>query len=252
MGVLSLALLLVACGGGNPAGSELEPSDLTLEEVIARSVAARGGIESLRAIRSVEMAGTMESTGRLIIRDAPASAAIEAPDRYIRRFESEPGKETVDAVDGAVAWYLSPQTGVTEAAEMPATRSKRFRRRADLEGPLVDWQGKGHQVELLGKGVVDDRPMYVLKIEFADGESTTQYLDASTFLLYREYERTRSIVRSRWIEAELTYGHYLEAGGVQWPGQEDVRLAIANFAQTTRWQSVDVNVDLENQRFAMP
>ena len=247
-----MLLLLVACGGGNPAGSDLEPSDLTLDEVIARSVTARGGLENLRAIRSVDMRGTMESTGRLEVSDAPISIAIESPARYVRRLETEPGKPAIEAIDGPSAWHLLPQTGATEATEMPAARSRRFRRRADIEGPLVDWRAKGHQVELLGKGVVDDRPAYVLKIELADGESTTQYLDASSFLLFREYERTRSVVRSRWIEAEISYSHYLEAGGVQWPGQEEVRLAIANFAQTIRWQSVDVNVDLDDRRFVMP
>ncbi len=53
---------------------------------------------------------------------------------------------------------------------------------ADLDGPLVDYEAKGTQVELAGMEQVEGRDTYKLKLTMKSGESLHVWIDAQTFL----------------------------------------------------------------------
>jgi len=59
------------------------------------------------------------------------------------------GTAAVQAYDGKTAWGISPQ-GTGQAEPMPAEAAKEMADQADLDGALVDYKAKGHQVELVG------------------------------------------------------------------------------------------------------
>ncbi len=81
---------------------------------------------------------------------------------------------------------------------------------ADIDGPLVDYKAKGHQVELVGKEKVEGSDAYKLKVTKKDGDVEYYFLDADSYLPVRvEGKRT---IRGTEIEGESTLGDYKEAG----------------------------------------
>jgi len=250
--ILLSALLapLLGCGSGDPAAADLKPSDLTLDQLTEKYAEGRGGRERLESLRTLTRKGRLTNEGPQPSDNVPVEVAVERPDHYLRRIELEPGVITTQAIDGDLAWQVFPLAGIDEPREMPGTESNRFRRRIDLEGALLDWQEKGHRAELLGRGEAGGREVYAVRIDYADGELATLYLDAGTFLPFREYERTLSA--RGWIEAEITYDDYREVGGVLWPFSEVTRLSVADVVQTIVWDETEVDVDLPASLFEMP
>ncbi len=242
--------LLSGCGSSDPAAADLQPADLRLDQLVEKYTLARGGRGPVQAVRTVVMKGRLTTRGPQPSDNAPIEVAIAPPQHYARRLELEPGVITIQAIDGELAWQVFPQVGILEPTVMPATEAHRFRRRIDLAGELVDWQTKGHQAELLGKGQTDGRAVYAIALRYADGELTTLYLDALTFLPFREYERT--LTARGWLEAEITYADYREVGGVRWPFSVVTRLPIANVVQNLIWEDIAINVELAATTFAMP
>ena len=50
-----------------------------------------------------------------------------------------------------------PFTGKKDPELMSADEAKEIEEMADIDGPLVDYKSKGHQVELLGKEKIEGR-----------------------------------------------------------------------------------------------
>ena len=251
--MLSLsALLLVVCGcaADNPAMVQLEPADLTLEELLDRHLAALGGRDALAKIRAIRLRGSFTNFGPRPSDNVPILLVLERPDRYFRRVEME-NETVVQAIDGADTWQIAPALGIIEPAPTAEMRILRLRRRVDLAGPLVAWQDKGHEVELLGRGAIEGRQTYALRIAYRDGESATLYMDATSYLPFKEYLRTQVQPR-RWIEMAITYDDYRERAQVRIPTTETIELAFANSVQITRWETIEINPDIEEDLFARP
>ena len=137
----------------------------TLDEIVARHVAARGGREALAAVRTVRM------TGRAIAgpgRDAIVRREIARPGRIRTEFVFQ-GTTGVYAWDGSAGWRVSPLDGGFEPEPLPAEDAAAAVEQTDIEGPLVDWKAKGHAVELVGKEALPGGPAYRLKVTLKSG-----------------------------------------------------------------------------------
>ena len=252
LAVLLLALGLIAggCTSGDPAAADLKPSDLTLEEIVEKYAQALGGREAIQAVRTVEKRGHLTNRGPQVFDNVPIHVQIARPVHYRRQIDFAADDTSIQTIDGDFAWQIFPQAGIREPREMPGPDSNRFRRRIDTEGELLDWDTKGHTAELLGKGKTAGREVYAISIAFADGELTTLYLDAATFLPFREYERT--LTARGWFEAEITYDDYREVDGVLWPYSEVTRLSVADVVQTLIWDTIETGGDFAPDVFTMP
>lgn len=121
---------------------------------------------------------------------------------------------------------------------------------ADIDGPLVDWKSKGHQIELVGCEVVDGREIYKLKLTLKSGGVLFSYLDVKSMYLIRT-ESTRQ-VRGRPIRIETTFGDYRKTGGILFPHLVEVRAAGRPQVLRLMVDKVEVNPPLSEARFAPP
>ena len=180
----------------------------SVDGLVAKSIEARGGLAKLRAIKSVRMTGKI-SMGDV---DAPIVIEIKRP-ASVRSELTLDGAVLVQACDGKDAWGIAP--GDLGAQRLPAEMAKDVAARADLEGPLVDYAAKGHQVELVGERELDFGEAHVLRVTKQSGEVEDHFLDAESFLPVRTEVRRK--VQGKELVAETTLDDYEEVGGVLWP-----------------------------------
>jgi outer membrane lipoprotein-sorting protein len=216
----------------------------TADEVIAKSFEARGGLDKLKAVQSIRMTGTM-SVGA---DDLAMVVEMKRPGK-IRVDTSGRGRKAVQAYDGKTAWGISPMGG-GRAERLPAEQARAIADQADLDGPLVDYRTKGHQVELLGKEKVDGGNAFKLRVARKNGDVEIYFLDARSHLPVRvEGKRT---VRGREIEGEGTIGDYREVGGFLWPHSIQNGAKGMPDKQVITIEKIEINPAIDDARFQMP
>jgi hypothetical protein len=218
----------------------------TLDEIVARSVAARGGREALAAVRTVRM------TGRAIAgpgREALVRREIARPGRIRTEFVFQ-GTTGVYAWDGSAGWRVSPLDGRFEPEPLPADEAALTAEQADIDGPLVDWKAKGHAVELVGKEDLPGGPAHRLKVTLKSGAVRSLWVDAATGLVVRT-ESMRKL-RGHEVALETVFGDYRETGGVAFA--RSIETGVLGRPRRLRIvvDSVEVNPALDDTRFRMP
>jgi outer membrane lipoprotein-sorting protein len=121
---------------------------------------------------------------------------------------------------------------------------------ADVEGPLVDWKAKGHQVELVGRESLGGRETYKLKLTLRSGAVRHEYLDAKTFHLVRT-DSTRT-VRGRAVRMTTTFSDFKKTGGVLFPRAIEVAAAGRPNRLRVVVEKIELNPPLSDARFASP
>lgn len=226
-----------------------QPSDLTADQLIAKSNAARGGEQKLKDIQSVKMTGKWESSQGT----SSSVTVLIAPERYLRRIEQLGTQgSSVKAVDGETTWEITPQAGIFKPKPMVPKDASRYRHLADPQGPLVTPQAKGNKVEVVGRMAWKGSQVYKLKVTFRDGGVNHLYLDAKTFLPVRMVSNLWVHPLNKEVAFELLFQDYRDLDGVKWPYKEIVNAPEVGFVQTTSWKTIEVNKPLDPAAFKAP
>jgi outer membrane lipoprotein-sorting protein len=227
-------------------GLALPASAQTLDEVIAKNLAARGGLEKMKAVKSMRMTGRMTMGPGM---EAPISMEMKRPGNVRMEFSFQ-GNTGVQAYDGSKGWSINPFSGKKDAEPMSADDLKDIQEQADMDGPLVDWKAKGHTVELLGKDKIEGSDVYKLKVTLKGGDVRTVYIDADSFLeIKAESKRT---IRGSETEVETSIGDYKEVGGIMVPHSFQSGAKGRPEKQNIIVEKIELNPTLEDVRFKMP
>jgi outer membrane lipoprotein-sorting protein len=154
------------------------------------------------------------------------------------------------AYDGKSGWQVMPFMGKKDPEPMSADDLKEIQEEADLDGPLFDYKDKGNQVEYLGKADVEGSPAHKLKLTLKNGDMTTIYLDADSYLEIKE-EAKRNM-RGQMMDMEETIGNYKQVEGLTVPFTMDQKIKGAPSGQTLTFDKIELNVKVDADRFAMP
>ena len=218
----------------------------TVDEIIAKNIQARGGMDKIKSVQTIRSSGTMTMGPGM---EAPGSMVLKRPDMARLEFTVQ-GLTAVQAYDGKNAWQIMPFTGKKDPEAMSADDRKDIEENADIDGPLVDYKSKGNQVELLGKDKVEGTDAYKLKVTLKNGDVITMYLDADSFLEIKE--ETKRMVRGTEREVESVMGDYKDVNGLMFAfaiengvkgGQEKEKLTLSK---------IEINVPVDNSIFKMP
>jgi outer membrane lipoprotein-sorting protein len=218
----------------------------TIEDVVARYLKARGGLERLHAVQSVR------ATGRLTLGDvtAPFVLELKRPAKMRTEFTVE-GHTGVRAFDGKTAWAILPLPGES-AHPMRPDEADEARAQADVDlSPLVDSERKGYTVSLAGREELTAGEAWKVLVRDRDGRSRTLFLDARTYLVVRA-EETRPL-EGKDVLFVSEIGDYRAVDGLVFPH----RIVTGPKGQPDDWQRVEfdkieVNPVLDDSRFAMP
>jgi len=219
----------------------------TLDEIVAKHLAARGGAARIAAITSLRTTAKARAQGG---REAIVVRELKRPDRIRLEFTVQ-GVTGVYAYDGERGWRVSPFDGELEPEPMSPERTRAAIEWSDIGGPLLDWKAKGHHLELVGReSAAGEHEAWKLKLRLKDGDVRYLYLDTQSLLQVRT-EATRNL-GGRPVEVETTFGDYREAGGVQFPHALEVGIKGRPSRLRILVETIEVNPVLDEARFRMP
>jgi outer membrane lipoprotein-sorting protein len=232
---LTLALALVAASAGAQ----------TAEEVVARYLEARGGLERLRQVQSLRLTGRMVLPGLV----APFVLELKRPAKMRTDFAIE-DRQAVRAYDGKQAWMLLPLPGESPRPMSPDEAAD-AKAQADVDlSPLVDSEAKGFTVELVGRERRGGSDAWKLVVRGGGGSPRTLFLDSGTHLVVQtEEERT---VEGETVLFVTEVGEYRTVDGIVFPHQ--IHLGPVGSAERQRlvFEKIEVNPTLDDRRFSMP
>ncbi|MDP9267417.1 MAG: hypothetical protein M3P27_03725 [Acidobacteriota bacterium] len=219
----------------------------TAEELVAKNLAAKGGEEKIKAIKTLRQAGRYQEGDGFT---AQVSLEAKAPNQLRQSFSLQ-GMTQVQAYDGATGWQINPFQGRRDAEMLGEDDMRDITEDADFYGPLVDAKAKGETIEYLGHATVDGDDAYKLKVTLKNGDVYYYYLDPDTFLEFRT-ER-QQFVRGSVRETVTEFGSYKQVSGVYMPFviTSGRRRDLAN-AATVTIATMEANVPLEDHMFKMP
>ena len=170
--VIACAVALGAMVGPVPAAQSP-----TADEIIARSLAAKGGVERLRAVTSVKMIGRFKGPAG----ERPVTSWAKRPN--LRRRETvNDGQIFVVGFDGKTVWQINPLMS-PKPREITGPRADMTRQDADdFDTLLLDYKAKGRTVELVGTEAVQGITMHRLRVTSKNGTIQEIYINAETML----------------------------------------------------------------------
>jgi outer membrane lipoprotein-sorting protein len=162
------------------------------------------------------------------------------------------------AYDGAIGWAVLLSEGKTEPERLTGDALKDMKATADFQGALFDPDTKGSEVEYLGKSELAGQPVYKLKLTRSDGEESTVYLDAKTYLEIREDANHSS--RSETSEEVTTFSDFKTVDGITMPFTIETKSRETLGGGMIRMEGsvlisiekVELNVDIPASRFSKP
>jgi len=116
-----------------------------VDDLIAKNIAAKGGLEKLKSIQSMKQISTMTTQG------VEATITVYSKRPNLQRQEVRIAGQTVtNGFDGEVSWILNPLSGMNRAIVVTGAQADVIREQAAFDGPLVDYQARGSKVLLSG------------------------------------------------------------------------------------------------------
>ena len=213
-----------------------KPATMTAQEIVQRYIAARGGLEKLRAIRTLVFRGPPRpngGSGRQILRARPFYLSI--------------GSEGNDGSPWEAYDEFGLQPRVTDAP------GAALRHTAYFDDPLVMTLEPGWSVELTGSERIGDRDTWRLRVTYPDGFVNESFIDKASWLLIARRITAPVHAFGSSATSQAVIGDYRPVNGVLFPfSLHEVDLASGDEQDAFTWQSIEANVPIDPARFSPP
>ncbi len=245
---LRILLLFVACSVASIiAVHAQEPKQMTVDQLVAKNVEAKGGAAALAALQSVKL------TGKMLVNEGQLEFGFSQTKKRpgaVRTEMSLQGMTMVQAYDGKEGWKISPFQGRKDPEKMSADDLKSLIEDAEVDGPLVDWKEKGSTVDYLGTEDVDGTQAHKLKVTRKNGDVNYVYLDPDHFLEIRIL--SQRIEHGAQVEIETDLSDYEKINGVFLPFSIESGNKGAADKQKIILDKAEANVPLDETPFKFP
>ncbi len=220
----------------------------SLDRVVNKNANATGGREAIEAIKSIEVDLHIVDPG------FAADGIYRATRTGKMRIDIMMGSEHVftEACNGTRGWEWR---GKGEAVDCSPAATAALRHGVELPGKLFglhEMQARGHGVELRANQEIEGNDYHVLRLAFADGYSTSLYVDTKSGLITRRRE-----VRALHVEIDPTpttietqSSDFRRVAGVMFSfANVEVDLKSGRVLERTTVRSVKVNPEFNERIF---
>jgi len=272
---LTVALLAV-CGGASAA------ANMSVDQIIAKHVAARGGLSAWHDVQTMSWtgkmdAGTGDSTSKstqlaqeAMVPKNRKQAATMAPENVVPQKQVQlpfvvdmkrptlsrveirfAGKTAVQVYDGKNGWKVRPYLNRNDVEPFTAEELKASAGKWNMDGPLLDAAAKGTKVEYEAVEAIEGHDAYRLKLTAASGDVSHIWIDAQSFLDVKVEGTPRRMdgkMRTVWIfQRDFRSEH-----GVMIP--HVLETAVSGYPDTHKMviEKVEVNPTLATNLFTKP
>jgi hypothetical protein len=233
---------------GAPQGA---PGGLSVEQILERNLAARGGLERWRAVQTMAWTGQVRATGQSAP-PMPFLMELQRPNRT--HFEiSTIDKRFARIFDGRKGWRVRPGgSGLPDLKAFSKEEAAFSRDEFVIDGPLVDHAAKGVAVKLAGLDEIEGRKAYLLEAKLPGGGSRRIWVDAETFLDFR-CDRPSTSPLTKGAPVSVYYRDFRAVDGLLIPHVIETRSGPGGGpSQTLSIEKVALNPPLPAQAFARP
>ena len=221
----------------------------TVDDILEKYIAARGGLAKIKAIQSERVTGTMVFSPEV---QGPFVVERERPLKL--HMEVTVGRDTVIRVyDGKSAGWVYNPFASNPATVRPMTENdlRSIQEEADFEGPFINYKAKGNQLEYVGKTTVEGKPAYKIKLTDKNGDSSYFSFDATTYLVTR-WQGTRKNGEGKDVAAESLFRQYREIDEVQYPFLIESSSPETGESQKIITDKIEINISIPESRFKKP
>lgn len=174
---------------------------LTADQIIKKYVAAMGGEEKIKSIKTLYVEGDISMQGMKIpVRSWFINHQAMRMDMEIQ------GHANTTVVTNNGSWTLFPIQNQKRPVDADSTTAKESAEELDLSGDLLDYANKGNIVELLGAETQNGRDLYKIKLIRKSGTVITFFIEAGTFFLIKRVVNKN--VQGTSVEMTETIGDY--------------------------------------------
>lgn len=226
-------------------GSPLVVSAQTADEIVAKHLAAQGGVDRMKDVSTIRVTGYVEGP----VTRADFMEVKKRPEKLRREMHLPNGVTAIEAYDGRKGWKIDP--GKTNVEPVEGDELKTLLEDVDFDGPLVDYKQKGHKIELIGKEKVDGVDAYNVRVTLKDGKVRNHYFSADSFLEVRE--TGTNLEGGKETRIEITYRDYRDVQGFKVASYAEHRSPteqgelVLKFTFTTEYDA-----PLDDSLFAVP
>jgi outer membrane lipoprotein-sorting protein len=220
-----------------------QPATANVDDVVAKHLAAKGGVEKLRAVESVRSSGRIKTPRGVF----EVTNWAKRPNMTRREITVE-GQAQVVAYDGKVLWGINPLMS-PGAREITGPAAEHTRRDAeDFDSVLLDYKNKGYKVELVppeSSGAKGPR----LRVTKKNGSVQEISLNPETMLEDRITMEVNQQGKTAVIATE--FSNYRQVDGLMVPFT--IRQTFNGQPQgEVVYEQVQFNVPLGDDLFRMP
>lgn len=219
-----------------------QAADPSVDEILARYVAAIGGRAAISKHTTKISKGTLEVVG--VTTDGTAESYAKSPNKYFSIINIPGYGEIRRCFDGQAGWISGPEAGIQPLAGQDLSTT---RRDADFYQAL-DLKKLYPVLVLKGKEDVGTWPAYVIEANSGDGTIRHMYFDVSSGLLVRNVDETQTAQSPDIVESFLE--DYREVEGVKLPFT--VRQVHNKLILIVRISDVKMNQPIDDAKFAKP
>jgi len=210
----------------------------TVDDVVAKNLAAKGGIEKLRAITTVKMTGSLKSPSGVT-----AITTWAKRPTFMRRDNVNDGQTFVTAFDGKTLWQINPLIS-PRPREIPAPPEAE-----DFDSLLLDYKEKGRTVELVVTEPVQGINMHRLRVTEKNGQIRDIYINAETMLESKAVVQVEQGARKAIVTTE--FSNYKTIDGISVPMHVRQMLNGKPLTEVT-YDRVEFNVPIPDSMFSKP
>lgn len=222
------------------------PPAPTPQEIVQEYIVARGGLERIRAVRTLVLHGPRRPDGR------PGRWMARARPGYFLVGEPGPDRDFAEGFDGAAWEYYRDPGLVLRTSHAPAAAS---RHTAYFDDALVNSLQPGWRLELLGSERIGGRAAWWLRATLPDSVQTDLFVDRESHLLIATRKAAPIHAFGQAVETETRVSDYRNLNGALFPMRFDEYVIATGqplHDLSGGWDSIEVNVELPLDFFSPP
>jgi len=226
------------------AGVRTGAQQSSVDDIIAKNMQAKGGLEKVRSIQSIKQTSQMSAAGGV---QGTLTVYMKRPNLSRQELNLAAFGTMVTAYDGQTAWTLNPMMGPAPTA-LSGPEAAMMREQADFDGPLIDYKAKGYTADFVGTESMGDRKVHHVKLTGKDQRVQHWYLDAETGLEARVVSEAQT--PNGKVELEQLLSDFRDVEGYKAPflvrtlsnGVEQVKVQV---------EKVEINARFDDSIFKM-
>jgi outer membrane lipoprotein-sorting protein len=222
-----------------------QAQDVSLDNILKNYFENIGGEDAWKKIESMTITGKTSTQGMTM----PITIQSKAP-AYFKMEMDFQGKKFIQAYDGETAWMLNPFMGGSEPTKMDKEQSKEMSKQK-FQDEFIDYEGKGHQVELAGTEEVDGAETYKVKMTKKGGDVVFYFFETENFVPIM----IRSLMDSGPMKGqavETFMSDYQEVDGLMVAFTTEQKMGGNTVFSMTAEQIMFNDEDLKAEMFAFP